>query len=78
MILLLSLQILTQILAQFARGNGQVKVFAFNGMLKTAVIGVTNILFLVNFHMGLQGYLLALVVAEIVSLIYLLNNNTLF
>ncbi|NSP82830.1 oligosaccharide flippase family protein, partial [Enterococcus faecalis] len=77
-VLLLSLQILTQILAQFARGNGQVKVFAFNGMLKTAVIGVTNILFLVNFHMGLQGYLLALVVAEIVSLIYLLITTPYF
>ncbi|EGO8971902.1 lipopolysaccharide biosynthesis protein, partial [Enterococcus faecalis] len=55
-----------------------VKVFAFNGMLKTAVIGVTNILFLVNFHMGLQGYLLALVVAEIVSLIYLLITTPYF
>ncbi|MFN6596080.1 lipopolysaccharide biosynthesis protein [Enterococcus faecalis] len=77
-VLLLSLQILTQILAQFARGNGQAKVFAFNGMLKTAVIGVTNILFLVNFHMGLQGYLLALVVAEIVSLIYLLITTPYF
>lgn len=40
---LLLLQILTQVMAQFARGNGQVKIFALNGMIKTFMIGLANI-----------------------------------
>lgn len=68
---LLLLQILTQVMAQFARGNGQVKVFALNGMIKTFTIGLANICLLMYFHLGLNGYLLSLIIAEIVSLLYL-------
>ena len=68
---LLLLRILTQVMAQFARGNGQVKVFALNGMIKTFTIGLANICLLMYFHLGLNGYLLSLIIAEIVSLLYL-------
>ena len=68
---LLAFQVFTQIIAQFARGNGQVRVFAFNGMIKTLAIGLLNIYFLVVLKMGLNGYLISLILAEIVSLIYL-------
>lgn len=70
-VLLLSLQLCTQVLAQFARGNKQVKVFAFNGVLKTLTIALTNILLLVQFHLGLTGYLISLVLAEVFSFLYL-------
>ncbi|MDU5335240.1 lipopolysaccharide biosynthesis protein [Enterococcus sp.] len=70
-IMLLAFQIFTQIIAQFARGNGQVRVFAFNGMIKTLAIGLLNIYFLVVLKMGLNGYLISLILAEIISLIYL-------
>lgn len=68
---LLSLQILSQTVAQFARGNGQVRVFAFNGMIKTLMIGLTNLVLLVYFKMGLSGYLISLIVAELISVLYL-------
>ena len=63
---LLAFQVFTQIIAQFARGNGQVRVFAFNGMIKTLAIGLLNIYFLVVLKMGLNGYLISLILAEIV------------
>lgn len=68
---LLAFQVFTQIIAQFARGNGQVRIFAFNGMIKTLAIGLLNIYFLVVLKMGLNGYLISLILAEIISFIYL-------
>ena len=40
-------------------------------MIKTLAIGLLNIYFLVVLKMGLNGYLISLILAEIVSLIYL-------
>ncbi|QXN87169.1 oligosaccharide flippase family protein [Tetragenococcus halophilus] len=69
--LLLIFQLFGDILSQFVRGIGRVKEFALNGILTTFVIAALNMYFLVYLHMGIAGYLLSMVLAAIVSDIYL-------
>ncbi|WP_407856510.1 lipopolysaccharide biosynthesis protein [Enterococcus hailinensis] len=58
-------------ISQFVRGVGLVKAFAINGLLMTAVTAGMNILLLVNLSMGLTGYMLSLIFANIFSILYL-------
>lgn len=64
-------QAATGIVTSFARGVGQVAQVAISGVLCTAVIIVSNILFLCIFDMGLNGYLLANIIGPSVQLVYL-------
>ncbi|MGH2106887.1 lipopolysaccharide biosynthesis protein [Aerococcus urinaeequi] len=70
--IILLFQILNQVLSQYARGIGKVRVFAFNGMLTTFLTGIFNILFLVKFNWGVFGYFFALILSYLISNIYLL------
>lgn len=58
--------------AQFVRGLGKVKEFAFNGIIGALFLLGSTYLFLQVFKLGINGYLMAFVIANIASLIYLL------
>lgn len=68
---LLILQILERILAQFSRGSGKTKIFAINGILLTFNTGIFNLFFLVTLKMGVKGYFYSMIIAYIVSILYL-------
>ena len=57
--------------AQFVRSLGLVRLFAFNGILNTFATIVFNVLFLVVFQWGLHGYILSVVAANVVSMLFL-------
>lgn len=59
-------------LQSFARGSGKVVTFAISGIMYTAILVTLNIVFLTVFRMGIQGYLLSMVVAYLSCCIYLL------
>lgn len=69
--LIMSVQIYERIFAQFARGIGKVKSFAINGILLTSSTALFNLLFLVLMDKGIEGYLLSIICANLVSLVYL-------
>ena len=71
MYVILILQAFQSLSAQFIRAIGKVKVFAFNGIVMTIVTGVMNITLLVYLNMGVKGYLLATVLSNLVSILYL-------
>lgn len=71
MILILILQMFRTIFSQFTRGMGEVKTFAVNGVLLTFSTAAFNILLLTVFEMGLEGYLLSIALAYLVSIIHL-------
>lgn len=71
MIFLIIVQMFRTILSQFARGIGQVKVFAVNGVLLTFATAIYNILLLTVFELGLDGYLLSIGLAYLTSIIHL-------
>lgn len=62
---------LSIVMAQYLRGIGQTKRFALNGIILTLVTGILNILFIVNLGMGVYGYLVSLVLANLISIVYL-------
>ena len=57
--------------AQFIRAEGKTALFAVQGMINTLLVIVLNILFLAVLHMGITGYVLSIVLADIFCAILL-------
>lgn len=72
--LLLLLQGINQLFAQYTRGIGESKKFALNGIILTFFTGIFNIIFLVYFGWGLDGYFLAYISGYLISVLYLLKS----
>ena len=52
------------IVANYVRGCDKTKIFAFQGIINTALVIIFNVIFLVVFDMGVTGYLLSVVLAD--------------
>lgn len=72
LIILLILSVMNNYLSLYMRGIGLVKQFAFNGIITTIVTVISNILLLIVFDFGLDGYLFSILLATFISNIYLL------
>lgn len=70
-ILLLVFKVISNEFASFARGIGRIRVFSINGILNTFVTVVSNIIMLIYFDMGVDGYILSMILASFISCIYL-------
>lgn len=57
--------------AHFLRGCGKTKLFSFQGIICTALTIALNVLFLVVFDMGVLGYVLSVVIADILMTVFL-------
>lgn len=73
-LVLLIIKLANDIYSQYLRGIGLVKQFAFNGILTTLVTVLSNILFLLVFDYGINGYIISIILATIVSNIYIFLN----
>ena len=51
--------------AQFIRAEGKTALFAVQGMINTAIVIILNIIFLAVAHMGITGYVLSIVLADV-------------
>lgn len=69
--IILIFQIYQTILGQFTRAIGNVRVFAINGIIMAMTTGIANIVLLTYFQLGINGYLLSIVLANIISIFYL-------
>lgn len=56
--------------AQFVRAMGLVRLFAFNGILNTLSTVFFNVLFLVVMKWGMYGYILSVVLSNVVSMVF--------
>lgn len=66
------------IAAEYTRAIGAVTQFSFNGVLSTIITISSNILFLIVMRWGINGYLLSLLLAEIISACYLTWSSKIF
>ncbi|MBQ2974733.1 MAG: flippase [Clostridia bacterium] len=64
---LLTVMAFNQVFLQYLRGNGQTVAFAMNGIIITAVTVLANLFFLLYLKMGIKGYLLAFIIAQLCS-----------
>lgn len=64
-------QVVNSAFAQYARGIGRVKVFAGAGVIQALALGLSNIVCLIWLGLGVDGYLISLVVSLICSIVFL-------
>lgn len=57
----------------YIRGIGKVVIFSISGIVNTVIAVVLNILFLLVLKIGVEGYLLAYIIAHFVSIIYMIH-----
>lgn len=62
---------LRSICSNFVRSKGATKLYAFDGFLSTLTNCVLTIIFLVGCHMGITGYLLAIILSDTLSILFL-------
>ncbi|WP_099330698.1 lipopolysaccharide biosynthesis protein [Priestia aryabhattai] len=67
---LLFLQSITTIFTQYIRALGKIKLFAWSGILNAFALLICNLIFLVLFHMGIIGYFISLIIANITTIIF--------
>ncbi len=73
-----SISSLKTLYATFVRAMEKVKLFAVNGILCTFFTLAFNVVFLVIFKMGVTGYLLSIVLADLCSIIFLMFKEKLW
>ena len=57
--------------AQFIRGEGKTRLFAYQGVLNTVLVIVFSILFLSVFEAGTRGYIISIALADSICALYL-------
>ena len=57
--------------AQFIRARGEMTLFAAQGLLNTILVIVLNILFLAVFRLGVTGYVMSTVAADVITTCFL-------
>ncbi len=58
-------------MSNYVRGIDKTRLFAFKGVLHTALLVALNLLFLLGFSLGLQGYLLAIIISDGLVMVYM-------
>lgn len=72
----LIVSIFYSLISNFARAIGFVKEYAISGIINTLGMGICNILLLVVFHTGMNGYMLSLILGQFITIIYLLISTS--
>jgi len=62
---------LSDILSNYCKSLEKNLAYSLNGILTSFVLGVSNWLFIVNYKLGIDGYLLACIFAKVISVVYL-------
>ncbi|MFF2910883.1 lipopolysaccharide biosynthesis protein [Paenibacillus sp. NPDC057934] len=78
MYIIFILQALQSIFTQFVRAIGEIKVYSYNGILMTIVTAGMSILLIVNLEMGMDGYFIAVIIGNIISIIHLFFQTKLY
>lgn len=63
-----SLRMLCQ---QFVRSRDMVKLFSLDGILATLTLFIFNLVFIAGFHWGVAGFMLAVILSDLLSAIFL-------
>lgn len=60
-----------QIASQFVRARGLVRLFAVDGILATLTLFIFNVTFIAGFHLGVTGFLISVILSDLLSGIFL-------
>ncbi|WP_062351798.1 oligosaccharide flippase family protein [Bacillus kwashiorkori] len=68
--ILLLVQSIFTTLSQYIRAKGMVKLFASSGIINAFILLISNIFLLVLFNKGILGYLMSLIIANVISILF--------
>ena len=57
--------------SQFVRARGLVKLFSFDGILTTLTLFIFNIIFIAGLDMGVNGFMLSVILSDFLSALFL-------
>ena len=57
--------------SQFVRARGMVKLYSLDGILATITLLIFSILFISNFHWGVKGFMLSVILSDFCSAVFL-------
>lgn len=77
-IILFTLAALETGLANYLKGCQKIKQFAIQGIIHTGVIVLSNLLLLLVFNMGLDGYFISMIAAYATTILYMFFAGNLF
>ena len=63
---------LNSCMSNYVRGIDKTKLFATKGVLQTLLLVSLNLLLLLGFEMGLRGYLFAIILSDVIVLLYMM------
>lgn len=69
--ILLVLMMFNVFYSNFIRGLGEVKAFALSGIIQTLTVVLLNILFLIVFKLGINGYFISLILSYFITNVYM-------
>lgn len=78
MMVLLFVQVFDSIFSQYLRAKGEVKKFAFKGIILTLSLGVLSILSIAVLDLGVKGYLASYIAAYFISISYMTISGKLY
>jgi O-antigen/teichoic acid export membrane protein len=76
--LVLIAQAFQSLFQQYARAIDKVKIFAATGIIGTVVVASTNVVFLLGLHLGVTGYMLSMLLAAIISAVFVFVTTRLY
>ena len=62
---------LNSICSQFVRARGFIKLYAISGILNTALMIISNLILLLCFNLGINGYVLSIIIADFLTSMFL-------
>ena len=65
-------------ISNFIKGLKKTKIFAIKGIIFTISMILSNILFLVYFKLGIEGYFTSLIISNLISIFFLFYRTNLF
>lgn len=77
-LLLLCLTSFNYVFMQMLRGIGKSKAFAVNGVLITFATAVASVIALAVFHLGVNGYLASMVMAQFIGAVHIIASSKLW
>lgn len=58
-----------QLALNFVRARGLVKLFAFDGIMSTLIIVISNLILLLKFDLGVTGYICSIIISDALTLL---------
>ena len=77
-LILLILMSFNQIFLQYLRGIGKNAAFSANGIIITLITVTSNLVFLLYFQMGIDGYFYSMILAQFIGAIQIIINSQLW